>query len=291
MFATSIDPRGRRFVLLAATAGCLLAPFDLAAQATGPQRGLTITYRKVAPNKGADQRKFAETTWKKFYQALVDDNRYHGAMIMRLTAPYATGAAADWAVVTFPVKAPSLAPLNVAIGEAAARKAGLANLQAYMDQQNAISASVRAEWLTTTVRTGSAQAGNYMRGTRYLVPSDKRAAFNDWMRDVALPLSTQAVKAGRYTAWGVSTPSSLIHSVDEAGYSHSVSMIVKDAEGFVGGPYQVSEARLKEVFAGKMTITQYHNRQQQVFDDVKVVATKIWEIVAVVGKVPEVTPQ
>jgi hypothetical protein len=290
MFALLPTTRGHRLAVLAALA-TLAIPAHLPAQGTGPQRGVTVVYRKVAVGKGADQRKFAETTWKKFYQALVDDNRYHGAMIMRLTAPYATGAAADWATVLFPVKAPSLAPLETAPGEAAARKAGLANLQAYIDQQNGLSTAVRSEWLTTTMRTGAAQAGNYMRGVRYLVPVDKRGAMNDWMRDVSLPLNTQAVKAGRYTAWGVTTPSSLIGGADEAGYSHSLATLVKDANGFDGGPYQVSEARLKEVFGNKMNISQYFTRQTAVFEGTKTVSTKIWEIVAVVGKVPEIAPQ
>lgn len=280
--------RASRGLLLTTLIGVAFAG-GLAAQ-TPQQRLLVVNYRKVAPGKAADQRKFAEGAWKKFYQALVDDNRYHGAMTMRLTQPYATGASADWAIVVFPVQRPTLAPLDQAVGEAAARKAGFASLQAYQDMSNASSTAVRQEWLNTTMRIGSVQAGNYMRGVRYLVPLEHRAAFNEWMRDVAMPLNANTIKAGKGTGWGVSIVPGVIGTPDEAGYSHSVTFLVKDANGFDAGPNPVTEARMKEVFGDKMTMANYYNRQNQIFSHVKTVSTKIWEVVSVAGKVPTINP-
>ena len=274
--------------VLAAVVG-LAAAGSIAAQ-TAQQRMVTVNYRKSLPGKAADQRKFAEGGWKKFWQALVDDGRSQGAVVMRLVQPYATGAPADWAVVSFGVKRPSFAPLDNASFEGPARKAGFANVQAYIDMQNASSSAVRAEWLSTTMRIGSVQAGNYMRGVRYMVPAEHRPAFNEWMRDVAMPMNANTIKAGRGVGWGVSVPPGVLGGADEAGYSHSVTFLVKDANGFDDGPYPVTEARMKDIFGSKMTLAQYLNRQNQMFNHVKTVSTRIWEIVAVVGKVPEINP-
>src|SRR5262245_56346102 len=138
-----------RSILIASTLSVLATPGLIGQQQPQQQRTFTLAYRKSQPGKAADHRKFIEASWKKFSQAAVDEGVPHGAMALRLTAPYATGAASDFAVVSFPVKHPSLAPPDRAIGEARAKKAGFTNLQTYLDENATVSSPVKTEWLNS----------------------------------------------------------------------------------------------------------------------------------------------
>ncbi len=280
---------GRRS-LLAATLGLLAISGMQAQQQQQQQRTMTITYRKAAPGKGADHRKFVETSWKKYMQAAVDEGGVQGAMALRLTAPYAAGSPHDWAVVVMPTKRPSLAGLDPAVAEAQAKKAGFANRQAYLDQGNALSSVVRAEWVNTAMRIGSIQAGNYIRASRYMAPQEHRAEQLEFLRDVALPLNSQAMKDGRIVGWSVNTPVGALGGPNEAGFSTSIVVVLKDADSVWAGPAPVDEARIKQVFPSGMTLANYINRLNRVNDNRKPISTRMWEVVAMVGKAPEITP-
>jgi hypothetical protein len=93
-------------------------------QAQTEAQWVTITYVKTEPGKAQEFRKFVETNWKKLAQVGVDEGRTRGGMAMRLTAPYATGAPFDYALVTFMAKGPSLATTSQEELDARAKKAG-----------------------------------------------------------------------------------------------------------------------------------------------------------------------
>ena len=263
------------------------------ARQAGPQqpRTVMVTQWKTAQGKSADYRKFVETSWKKFAQVGVDDGRNVGAIVLRLIAPYATGAPADYQVVTFPAKNPNLAGPDRAVGEAAAKKAGFASLQAYLDMTNGIASPVKSDWLNTFARVGSVQAGNFMRVARYMTPADAIQAETEFLRDYALPLNTFRVKEGArgLVGWGVTRPMPMLMSTDEAGFTTSISAIFKDADSIWAGPGGVTEAEIK-ASAPTLTLQGYLNRNIRVNQSRKPVTTRIWEVVAMVGKAPQITP-
>jgi hypothetical protein len=166
-----------RACVSAAILACLGAFAATGAQAQqDQQRIMTIQSRLTKDGKADDFRKFAETGWKKFAQAAVDEGVYQSAMVIRLTAPFAAGAPANYAVVTFPAKRPSLAGPDPVVGERIAKRAGFSNLKAYIDGMNASSSVTGAEWLTTEASAGAGKAGNYILSWRWKVPQDEPPA-------------------------------------------------------------------------------------------------------------------
>lgn len=280
---------GRSFLTLA-TLGVLAVSGVEAQQQQQQQRVVTINYRKTLPGKGADQRKFAETHWKKWTQALVDDGATQSAMVLRLTAPYAAGAPADYAIVTSPSKRPSLAQPDRNRFEALAKKAGFASVQAYLDMINANSSIVKTEWLNTAISLGNIQAGNYLRSARFMVDPDHMSEQMQWLQHEMVKLNTQNIKDGRNVAWGVSTLHPMVTSSDEAGFNLSIFNVVKDADSMWNGPGQMTEERFKRAFPTGMNLSNYLNRQRSMNSHRKTISTRIWEVVAVVGNTPQITP-
>jgi hypothetical protein len=276
---------GRRTVL--ACLASLVALSSLEAQ-PAPQQYVTLIYRKTEPGKAAEYRKFLETGWKKFAQAGVDDGSLKGGMVLRLTAPYVTGAPFDYVTASFPAGRPSVAPLLSPEMEARAKKAGFAGAQQYVDAHAALAKAVKSEWLTTNMRIGSIQAGNYMRTVRYATDWEDRNALMDFLREFTLPINAARLKdGGSLVGFGVHSPAMV--SIEEAGYAASVSFIVKDAEAAMSGPGPMTEEQLRKAVPGR-TYAGYLNRLNEMNRKRKPVVTRIYEVVATVGVMPAVTP-
>jgi hypothetical protein len=250
------------------------------------QRIMLIQSRLTKDGKAEDFRKFAETGWKKFAQAAVDEGVYQSAMVIRLTAPFAAGAPANYAVVTFPTKRPSLAGPDPVVGERIAKRAGFANLKTYLDALNASSSVVKAEWLTTEASAGSGKAGNYILSWRWKVPQDRQAEQVAFAREVSMPLRAQAIKDGKLAGTGFMTP---ISGFGEDGFNFFSYVILNDADAFWTGPQPVSEERLKQVFPNGIDFRTYMNRLHQINGERKSEVMRAWEVVAAVGKAPEIT--
>jgi hypothetical protein len=271
----------------AAMLACLCSVTATGAEAQpDQQRIMLIQSRLTKDGKAEDFRKFAETGWKKFAQAAVDEGAYQSAMVIRLTAPFAAGAAANYAVVTFPTKRPSLAGPEPAVGERIAKRAGFANLKGYVDALNASSSVVKAEWLTTEASAGFGKPGNYILSWRWKVPQDRQAEQVAFAREVSMPLRAQAIKDGKLAGTGFMTP---VSGFGEDGFNFFSYVILNDADAFWTGPQPVTEERLKQVFPNGMTFTAYMNRLHQVNGERKSEVMRAWEVVAAVGKAPEIT--
>ena len=278
------NPKILRACFSAAVLACLTAT-GVEAQ-PDQQRIMVIQSRLTKDGKAEDFRKFAETGWKKFAQAAVDEGAYQSAMVIRLTAPFAAGAPANYAVVTFPTKRPSLAGPDPVVGERIAKRAGFANLKAYVDALNASSSVVKAEWLTTEVSAGAGKAGNYILSWRWKVPQDRQAEQVAFAREVSMPLRAQAIKNGTLAGTGFMTP---ISGFGEDGFNFFSYVILNDADAYWTGPQPVTEERLKQVFPGGIDFRTYMNRLQQVNAERKSEVMRAWEVVAAVGKAPEIT--
>ena len=250
------------------------------------QRIMLIQSRLTKDGKAEDFRKFAETGWKKFAQAAVDEGAYQSAMVIRLTAPFAAGAPANYAVVTFPTKRPSLAGPDPVVGERIAKRAGFANLKAYVDALNASSSVVKAEWLTTEASAGSGKTGNYILSWRWKVPQDRQAEQVAFAREVSMPLRAQAIKDGKLAGTGFMTP---VRGFGENGFNFFSYVILNDADAFWAGPQPVTEERLKQVFPNGIDFRTYMNRLHQINGERTGEVMRAWEVVAAVGKAPEIT--
>ena len=280
--------RSIRFCFSAAMLAILGAFAATDAQAQDQQRIMVIQSRLTKDGKAGGFRKFAETTWKKFAQAAVDEGVYQSAMVIRLTAPFAAGAPADYAVVTFPTKRPSLAGPDPVAGERIAKRAGLPNLKAYLDAANASTSIVKTEWLTTEMSAGAPKAGNYILSWRWKVPQDRQAGQVAFAREVSMPLRAQTIKDGKLVGTGFMTPVSVFGGED--GFNFMSYVVLNDADAFWTGPQPVTEERLKQVFANAMDFRTYMNRLQQINAERKGELTRTWEVVAMVGKSPEIAP-
>ena len=140
------------------------------------------------------------------------------------------------------------------------------------------------------MRAGSLQEGSYIRTARYMVADGQMAAQMDWLRDVLLPANTQSIKDGRIVAWGVNTVPGMLMTGVEAGYNLSTYAVFKDPDLMWDGPGQMTEARLKQIFPAGMSLANYLTRQRAINDNRKPAGTRIWEVVAVVGKAPDIAP-
>ena len=281
MFGTS---KFLRTCISAVVLACLGTAGSALAQ--DQQRVMTIQSRLTKDGKADDFRKFAETGWKKFAQAAVDEGVYQSAMVIRLTAPFAAGAPANYAVVTFPAKRPSLAGPDPVVGERIAKRAGFSNLKAYIDGMNATSSIVSAEWLTTEASAGAGKAGNYILSWRWKVPQDRQADQVAFARDVSMPLRRQSIKDGKLAGTGYMTPVSGLAGDD--GHNFFSYVILNDANDFWTGPQQVNEERWKQIFPNGMDYRAYLNRLHQINAERKGEVMRAWEIVAAVGKAPEI---
>jgi len=67
-------------------------------------------------------------------------------------------------------------------------------------------------------------------------------------------------------------------------------VILNDVDSFWTGPQPVTEERLKQVFPNGMNIRTYFNRVHEINEERKSEIMRTWEVVAVVGKPPEITP-
>jgi hypothetical protein len=281
------NPKNLRACFSAAILACLCGFMATRVEAQpDQQRVMLIQSRLTKDGKAEDFRKFAETSWKKFAQAAVDEGAYQSAMVIRLTAPFAAGAPANYAVVTFPTKRPSLAGPDPVVGERIAKRAGFANLKAYVDALNASSSVVKAEWLTTEASAGSGKAGNYILSWRWKVPQDRQAEQVAFAREVSMPLRAQAIKDGKLAGTGFMTP---VSGFGEDGFNFFSYVILNDADAFWTGPQPVTEERLKQVFPSGIDFRTYMNRLHQINGERKNELMRAWEVVAAVGKAPEIT--
>ena len=138
--------------------------------------------------------------------------------------------------------------------------------------------------MTATTRMGAAQPGNYMRLMRYRVDREHLQAVNQFMQDYSIPLQTARMKEGAIQGYAVHRPAMI--SVEEAGYAQSVSWILKDADAAMSGPGQMTEEWFKKAMPGK-SYAGYISQLNAINQLRKPVATRIYEVVAVVGSMPQ----
>lgn len=280
-----LDSQLRRAVL-----GGMLAMFAASyVQAQTQTHYLSLTYYQTLPGKAPEFRKFAETDMVKMGQMGVDEGVLDAYYITRLTAPYTTGSDYNYIVAVWYKGLPSLAPLDMKVWEARARKAGLANYQQFIDKRDSLAKAVRSAWRTTTARIGGIHAGNYLRSAAYQVEPDFRQEMAQFTQEYTMPIAQARVDEGSLVGWGVTRPAAATMSDDEAGFSYSISNVLKDSDTLMSGPPTLTEERFKKAVPGK-TYAAYLNALNRINAHRKIVTTRIYEVVTVAGTLPKVTP-
>lgn len=280
-------PIGLRHVIAAAILSLYLASTALAQTQT---HYVTLTYMKTLPGKAAEFRKFAETEMTKMGQMGVEEGVLDAYYVLRLTAPYVTGSDYDYATVVWYKKAPSLAPLDMKLWDARAKKAGYASYQQYLDKRDSLAKTVRSAWRSSTARSGQVHAGNYIRTVSYQVDPEYRPVMVRFLEEYTAPLAQAQIREGaRAVGWGVSRPAGVTGSNDEAGYSFAVSNVFKDSDAMMSGPNALTEEAFKKALPGKSYAT-YMNELNVLNQHRKSVSTRIQEVVSLVGTPPEIKP-
>ena len=248
------------------------------------QHYVGLTYIQTLPGKADEFRKFAETEMVKLGRMGVEEGVLDSYYVLRLTAPYTAGS--DYHYIQ--ANRPSLAPLDMKVWEARAKKAGYGSYQQYIDKRDSMSKIVRTSWRISTARIGDIRAGSYMRSVAYQVEPEFRQEMARFLQEYTMPIAQARINDGSALGWGVTQPAPAIMSNDEAGFSYSVSYIIKDADTLMAGPGSLSEELFKKAVPGK-TYSVYLNELNRLNAHRKTVMTRIYEVVTVVGMPPKVT--
>jgi hypothetical protein len=184
---------------------------------------------------------------------------------------------------------PPLAPIDMKVWEARAKKAGYTSYQQYLDKRDSLAKIVRSAWRLSVARLGEINVGNYMRSVAYQVEPDFRQEMARFLREYTAPLAQSAISDGRYQGWGASRPAPVTGSDDEAGFSYSVSTVWKDSPTLMNGPTPMSEELFKKAVPGK-TYAAYLNDVNRLNAHRKAATTRIYEVVSMAGAPPKVAP-
>jgi len=250
---------------------------------------LGFTYYQTLPGKAEAFRKFIETDMLKFGQMGVDEKNIDAYYVLRLTAPYTASSDYNFAQVVWYKNRPSLAPLDRKVWDARAKKAGYTDYQQYLDKRDTMAKVVRTTWRTSLSRIGEIHAGNYIRSANYQVDADHRNEMARFLREYTMPIAQYRIGSGGLLGWGVSRPAAAVMSDDEAGFSFSVSNVLKDGETLLAGPGALTEEVFKKAVPGK-TYATYLNELNLLNVHRKITMTRIHEVVVLAGNPPQVTP-
>jgi len=275
-----------RRVLLA---GILLTFAASIASAQTASHYLGLTYIQTLPGKAEAFRKFAETDMLKFGQMGVDEGTLDAYYVARLTAPYVAGSDHNYIQVVWYKQRPSLAPLDMKVWEARAKKAGYTSYQQYLDKRDSMAKVVRTAWRVSAARIGDIKVGSYIRSVSYQVEPEFRQEMLRFLREYTLPISQGRIAAGSLQGWGVSRPAAATMSDDEAGFSFVVSNVLKDGETLMAGPGVLTEEAFKKAVPGQTTYAAYLNELDALNRHRKAVTTRIMEIVTLAGSPPKVS--
>ena len=259
-----------------------------AAFAQTEQHYVALTYMHTLPGKAAEFRKFAETDMIKIGQTGVDEGVLDAYYILRLTVPYVTGSDYDYVQAVWYKNRPSLASPDVKVWDARVKKAGYANYQQYLDKRDSLAKLVRSTWRLAMARIGEIHTGNYMRTATYEVDRDYRPIMAQFLREYTMPLAQGRMNEGKGAmGWGVTRPAPAMGSDDEAGFSYSVSVVLKDSDTLMGGPGAVTEEGFKKAVPGK-SYSAYIVDLTRLNEHRKVTMTRIHEVIGVAGAPPTI---
>jgi len=256
---------------------------------TAPPQYYGVTYIKTLPGKAEAYRTFLETDAAKLFQVGVDEGNVDAIYMLRLTAPYVTGSDYDYIQVVWYKGPPSLDVTPRSVWDARAKKAGFASYQAFLDKRNTLANAVRSAWRTSYARLGDVHVGNYLRTYNIEVDPEFRQDELTFLETYTMALAKQRMTEGHEVGWGVGRPAAAAGSDAEAGFSFTVSDVLKDSATLMAGPGTLTEEAFKKALPGK-SFLDYEAEVTRLNAHRKNVTTRIAEVVVLAGKPPVVTP-
>jgi hypothetical protein len=131
--------------------------------------------------------------------------------------------------------------------------------------------------------------GNYLRAVSIRVDPEFRQDELNFLETYTMPLAKYRIGEGRETAWGITRPAAATTSDEEAGYSFSVSNVLKDSDTLMAGPGTLTEEKFNQAVPGK-SFAQYEAELTRLAPHRHNIITRISEVVTLVGKLPMTTP-
>ncbi len=250
---------------------------------------LSLSYYKTLPGKAADFRKFAETDMLKMGQMGIDEGVLDSYTVLRLTTPYATSSDYDYSIGVWYKNRPSLEPQDMKAWQARAEKAGYKTFQQYLDRRDSMAKQVRMSWRTIIARVGDMHTGNYIRTAMYKVEPEFRQDLARFLREYSVPIAQAQFSDGRAVGYTITRPAAAIMSDEEAGFSFSVTNVLKDGDTLLTGPPALTEAIFKKAVPGT-PFTTYMSTADRINAHRKIVSTRIHEVVVMAGSPPTVKP-
>jgi hypothetical protein len=250
---------------------------------------ISVTYLKTLPGKADAFRKFAETEMVKMGQMGIDDGVLDAYYVTRLTAPYTTASDYDFSTVVWYKNRPSLATPDRATFDARAKKLGYSSYQQYLDKRDSFAKPVRTAWRTVIARIGDVRVGSYLRTANWQVEPEYRQDTLRFIEEYTMPLAKARIGDGRAQGWGLTRPAAVTGSDDEAGFSFSISNVLKDSDALMSGPGPLTEEIFKKTLPDK-SYPAYLSESNRLLAHRKIVQTRISEIVALAGQPPAIKP-
>lgn len=191
-----------------------------------PQNYTMVTFHKVAPENVDAFVALMKGDGKKVAQARIASGGIKGWSLLKVTAPYAIGADANYAAVTYSSSYPNLDPSDAEIADVF-QKAGV-NRQEYGKKLRQLSTRVSQQISRTILRVGpSAEIGDFIKVDYHLAPHNRSAELIDIEQNVYAPMFKTVIDEGKGPrTWSLSTP--VLPLASESGFSFYTTQIFKD---------------------------------------------------------------
>lgn len=274
--------------MTAASLIALLAGLALPMAAQNQRKYSMVQFRDSVEGKQAEHRRLLSTAWLKSAEHGVQNGNLHGAFVLRLAGGAGAESDYDFVTVVYPVKTPNLTQVPRAELEARAKAAGYADRAAYQAAMRSAGRTVRSSLNVLQANVGTVPVGSFLRVAQWEIPQAHRAAVRDFHREYTIPMNAARVKRGTLLGSSVVTPA--VISPEEAGWAETTVVVAKDGGGLIAGPTPMTEETFKILAPGK-NYAEFIRRSQEINTLRKRVRTRLYEVIAAAGTVPNTEAQ
>jgi len=241
-----------------------------------PQNYTMVTFHKVAPENVDAFVAFVKDQGKKVAEARIAGGGIKGWSLLKLTAPYATGADANYAIATYSTSYPNLDPSDSEVG-AVFQKAGV-NRAEYRKKARSLSTPVSQQIARTVLRVGpSAEIGDFIRVDYHSAAQNRTGELIEIEEQVYAPMFKSLIEEAKGPrTWSLSMP--VLPLATEAEYSFYTTQIYKD-NAALGRGLGLSQEVFRKVHPGR----NYMNTMQRVRELDNIVKVRIYRVLDMTG--------
>jgi len=243
--------------------------------------------RNIAPDKVAEYTAFMNDAGKKFSQSRIASGEIKGWLHLQLTGILTSTAGFNYVTVATTDKPPELV-IPPGAWDAHAKKAGFNTAAEYGAKMRSFGPMVRQEVTRVRNRLGDANVGDFIRVAYNTIAADHLNERLAWLNEYAAPLNQMRIQDpnGAVRGWGVSTI--VLPAGEEATYTYSTSVVLKNSAAVVQGPGPMSEADFKKAHPNKNfnTYVIANTRWQSMQ---KLEKVRVYKVLDKVGGLPQVS--